>query len=70
MDAHLLKKMESRSQNRRAQAGLEVLYAIRCNMFHGHKGFDLVQMGLLRPALVLLEGTIDLLRQALDEDPD
>lgn len=67
-DRALMAKLESRSRNRRAQAGLEVLYAIRCNMFHGHKGFEPIQLELLRPALLLLESTIDVLQQALAED--
>jgi hypothetical protein len=67
-DQDLLKRMESRNRNERAKAGLEALYAIRCNMFHGHKGFDQIQLALLRPALVLLESTIDILQHALDED--
>ncbi len=67
-DRDLLAAMESRGRNRRAKAYLEALYAIRCNMFHGHKGFARIQIQLLRPALVLLEGTIDVLRQTLIED--
>jgi hypothetical protein len=43
-DRELLGAMESRSRNRRAQAVLEALYAIRCNMFHGHKGFEPIQL--------------------------
>jgi hypothetical protein len=67
-DQELLKAMESRSRNKQAKAGLEALYAIRCNMFHGHKGFNPIQLELLRPAIVLLETTIEVLQQALDED--
>ena len=67
-DRELLAAMESRGRNRRAKAYLEALYAIRCNMFHGHKGFAPIQIKLLRPALVLLEGTIGVLRQTLIED--
>lgn len=69
MDAELLAALESRSRNRRAKAVLEALYAIRCNMFHGHKGFEPVQLALLQPALLLLENTINVLQLALDEDP-
>jgi hypothetical protein len=69
-DRALLAAMESRSRDRRAKAGLEALYAIRCNMFHGHKGFAPIQLDLLRPALLLLESTIHVLRQVLQEDND
>lgn len=67
-DADLLVRLESKGRNKRAQAGLEVLYVIRCNMFHGHKGFRPVQLDLLRPALVLLEATIEVLQHALEEN--
>lgn len=67
-DSHLLAALESRSCNRRAKAGLEALYAIRCNMFHGHKGFEPVQLALLTPAILLLESTVDVLYRALERD--
>ena len=66
-DRRLLNAMQSQDRNRRAKAYLEALYSIRCNMFHGHKGFAPIQVELLRPALVLLETTIGVLRQALLE---
>ena len=67
-DSELLGAWESRSRNRRAHAVLEALYAIRCNMFHGHKGFDPMQLELLRPAVLLLESTIDVLLGILEAD--
>jgi hypothetical protein len=67
-DTDLLARLESKGRNRRALAGLEALYAIRCNMFHAHKGFEPVQLGLLRPAVVLLESTIEQLERSLSED--
>ena len=69
-DRRLLKAMQSQDRNPRAKAYLEALYSIRCNMFHGHKGFAPIQIELLRPALVLLETTIGVLRQALLEQND
>lgn len=67
-DRELLTALESRSRNRKAKAVLEALYAIRCNMFHGQKDFELRQLALLRPAILLLESTTDVLRQAFDHD--
>lgn len=67
-DQELLTGLESRSRGRRAKAVLEVLYAIRCNMFHGQKDFHVGQLALLRPAILVLESTIDVLYQALDRD--
>jgi hypothetical protein len=68
-DRDLLAALESRSQARRAHGVLEMLYAIRCNMFHGHKGFEPIQLELLRPAIILLNSTINVLYRALEEDP-
>jgi hypothetical protein len=65
-DHKLLVALESHSRDRRAKAVLEALYAIRCNMFHGQKEFDIAQVALLRPAICVLEGTIRVLYDALD----
>jgi len=67
-DRKLLASLESASRNRRAHAVLETLYSIRCNMFHGHKEFEPIQIDLLKPAILLLENTTDTLRRALDAD--
>ncbi len=67
-DRELLEALESRGQNRQAKAVLEALYAIRCNMFHGQKGFEAIQLALLRPAIVLLESTIRVLYEFLDQN--
>lgn len=66
-DQALAAALESRSRNKRAKAALEALYAIRCNMFHGQKGFDFAQLELLRPAILLLEKTVEVLYRRLDE---
>jgi hypothetical protein len=67
-DRQLLTALESRSRNQKAKAVLETLYSIRCNMFHGQKDFQLHQLALLRPAILLLESTTDVLHQALEQD--
>ena len=67
-DRALLAALESRGRTQRAKAGLAALYAVRCNMFHGHKGFDPIQLDLLRLALLVLESTIDVLHRALERD--
>jgi hypothetical protein len=67
-DLELLAGLESRSKNHRAQSVLEALYAIRCNMFHGHKDFEPIQLQLLRPAIVILESTINVLHRSLSVD--
>lgn len=67
-DRALLADLESRNRNKRAKAGLEALYAIRCNMFHGHKGFEPIQVELLKPAILLLETTMNVLQEVLSKD--
>lgn len=53
-DADLLAKLTSATAQNKASAILDLLYTLRCNMFHGHKGFDRVQEGILKPATILL----------------
>ena len=69
-DANLLAGLESRGSNRRAKAVLEALYAIRCNMFHGQKGFQPIQLELLQPAIAVLEKTADALYRALEQNDE
>lgn len=65
-DIALAAALESRGHGQRAEAVLEALYAIRCNMFHGQKGFEVAQLALLRPAIVLLESIVEVLYGALE----
>jgi len=67
-DRKLLEALESRGKNRRAKAVLEALYSIRCNMFHGQKGYQLAQLELVQPAIVVLEKTADALYQVLERN--
>ena len=69
-DRALAAALESRGKGQRAKGVLEVLYAIRCNMFHGQKAFDVAQLALLRPAIPLLEGTIETLLGELERLDD
>ena len=67
-DHALVAALQSRSRNQRAKGVLEALYAIRCNMFHGQKGFEIAQLALLRPAITLMESTVEILYGALERD--
>jgi hypothetical protein len=67
-DLDLLKRLRSKSSNRRAEAILETLYCIRCNMFHGHKGFQGVQADLLRPAIEIIKNVSEILFAKLKAD--
>lgn len=54
-DLKLLKHLRSTHTDLKAKAVLELIYAIRCNMFHAHKGFYPAQEELLKPMIKLLE---------------
>jgi len=64
-DEKILAGLRSNAKNGQGKAVLEALYCVRCNIFHGHKAFDPVQVALLRPMIVVLEKVIDLTRQRL-----
>lgn len=49
LDLILHASLVSDSNYKKANALLEVLYHVRCNMFHGHKSFEGVQKQLIDP---------------------
>jgi hypothetical protein len=65
-DVELLDGMRSTSRDKRATAILEMIYAIRCNMFHGHKEFHPVQAEILAPAMIIMEKVISLLQRKVE----
>ena len=65
-DLELLGKFRSASGDQRAAAVLEFLYAVRCNLFHGNKGFEPVQMHVMKPANILLLRLIEILFEHLN----
>lgn len=67
-DVILLTKLRSRSNSVKALAILDTIYSIRCNMFHGHKGFHEVQLELLIPITTLLERICTITWQKLSLD--
>ena len=67
-DLELLKELNSRSTNKKAEAILDLLYSIRCNMFHAHKGFSEIQIDLLKPATIILRNAIEILYTKLQQD--
>jgi hypothetical protein len=60
-DAALLNKISSANPSRKCWAVLRFLYAIRCNTFHGHKGFEPVQLEVMKPANTLLRHVTEIL---------
>jgi hypothetical protein len=67
-DEELLRKLKSRGFHQRGEAVLDLLYSVRCNMFHGHKGFNAVQVDLLKPLSVVLKETNKILYEKLSRD--
>lgn len=65
-DIKLLGKFRSNGAHDRATAVLEFIYAVRCNLFHGHKSFDAIQLEVMRPANTLLRHVIEILFGRLD----
>ena len=68
LDRELCQRLNDSNSNTQAVAVLETLYAIRCNMFHGRKGFHSVQQQLLDPLNIILERIIDILYEKLKGD--
>ncbi len=62
-DIKLLQALRSRGKTR-ALAVLDAVYSIRCNLFHGHKAFDPVQIELLRPTIHIMQAVIEALLAA------
>jgi hypothetical protein len=67
-DDELLRKLESRGVGQQAEAVLDLLYSVRCNMFHGHKSFQGVQVDLLKPLSSVLKVTNEILYERLSRD--
>jgi len=67
-DLRLLDALRSDNQCRKVNAVLDIIYSIRCNMFHGHKGFNEVQIQILIPVNILLEKMTVLLYEKLSHD--
>jgi len=67
-DLRLLDGLRSNDQFRKVAAVLDIIYSIRCNMFHGHKGFHEVQTQILIPVTILLEKMTVLLYEKLGHD--
>ena len=69
-DKKLLEDLRSENQHRKVGALLDIIYSVRCNMFHGHKGFDRVQIDILVPLTILLDKLTTLLYERLGSDDE
>ncbi len=59
-DLELLENLRASGRQTKGTAILSLFYHIRCNMFHGHKGFEERQRELLVPTNRLLRKTAEL----------
>ncbi len=53
-DNDLVKRLNSKGHKKKVKAVLDLIYSVRCNMFHGNKRYVQVQVDLLRPLTVIL----------------
>ena len=60
LDLQLLDALRSNNKQSKAVAILRLFYHIRCNLFHGHKGFEENQRLLLMPVNALLRRTVQI----------
>lgn len=65
-DEKLVEMLNSPSTDERARAILQLIYQVRCNMFHGRKSVSPVQDQLLIPLITILEKIIDKLYRKLE----
>ncbi|WPU66656.1 hypothetical protein [Peredibacter starrii] len=54
-DMELLKWLSSENIKHKANGLALLLYSVRCNMFHGNKSYEPVQVELLRPVIIILK---------------
>lgn len=66
-DLQLLASLQSANTNKKVRAILSSFYYIRCNLFHGHKGFENKQRRLLIPVNRLLRKTVEITYKKLNK---
>lgn len=64
-DLKILNRLQSSNSNDKAKGILEVIYYVRCNLFHGHKEFIGEQRQLLIPLCRILEKLVEMIRERL-----
>jgi len=69
-DQILLKKLKSNEAKTKVTAILDLIYSVRCNMVHGNKGFDPIQVQLLKPVTIILRKIIETLFDKLYSHPN
>lgn len=64
-DLELLAGLKSADTETKISALMDIVYSVRCNMFHGNKRFDPVQVRLLEPVITILRKITDVLYDKL-----
>lgn len=67
-DSILLEDLRSDKTERKVHAVLDLIYSIRCNMFHGQKGYEDEQIKILVPVTILLRKIMVLLYEKMSQD--
>ena len=65
---NLVETLNSENRDRKVSAIFDIVYSIRCNMFHGHKGFEAIQTEILIPVTIILQNLVSLLYQKMEND--
>lgn len=65
-DKELIRMLNSSSADELARAILQLIYQVRCNMFHGRKSVSKVQKELLIPLVTILDKIVDKLYRKLE----
>jgi len=69
-DAILLKGLKSDKADEKVYAILDIVYSIRCNMFHGQKGYEEEQIKIIVPVTFLLRKIMNLLYEKMSYGND
>jgi len=60
-DEKILEKIESKDPAQWSIAMMQAVYIVRCNTFHGEKGFERNQLNILKPSIVIIENVTSLM---------
>ncbi len=67
-DSTLVEGLKSNNAYKKIYAILDMIYSIRCNMFHGQKGYEDVQIKILVPVTILLKKIMRSLYEKMSRD--
>jgi|LSQX01.3.fsa_nt_gb hypothetical protein len=65
-DSDLLERLESDCPERYADGVLEMIYQVRCNLFHGEKAYRNFQEVFLRPCVAIIRRVNEMIMELVD----